>query len=403
MATISELRANKTKLLLDAQAILIKPNVTAEERTSAKKMLADVDLIEEQIALEERIAKAQSETRSTGRIPRGEPGEGNVVTDEKRAAEKAAFTDYIKYGIRSKELREQRDLSTSNAGVIIAQDFFSQIVEAQKAWGQLTVSVGQNRTKNGEPQKISLVNDVSSVSTVIGESTTGAEVTVTEQDPAFTGFINNVSFLSTGIIRISLAELEDSYFDLDAWIRTAFGKRIARGLSSLLVTGSTDGNFQSIITTATAGVTSQTAGGTALVYQDFVGMYSKIDPAYLQSASWVMNSTTRGEILGITDTLGRPLFVPSVNTDSLDRILNRPVVVSQSHPNLGSGVVGAVQLGDLPSGFVLRTAGDVSILRLNERYADTGQVGFIGYHRNGSYSTAVAGAPAPILNLTQHV
>jgi HK97 family phage major capsid protein len=400
MATISELRTNKTKLLLDAQALLIKKDVTAEERTSAKKMIADVDLIEEQIALEERIAKAQSETRSTGRIPRGDPSEGNVVSDEKRAAEKAAFTDYIKYGIRSKELREQRDLSTGNAGAIIAQDFYSNIIEAQKAWGQLTVEVGQLRTKNGEPMKIAEIDDVNNMSTVIGESTTGSPVTVTEEDPSFSGFINNVDFLSTGIIKISLAELEDSYFDLDAWIRQAFGRRIARGLSNLLVTGSGSGNFQSIISTATAGVTSQTAGGTALVYPDFVGMYSKIDPAYLQSASWVMNSTTRGEILGITDTLGRPLFVPSVNTDSLDRILNRPVVISQYHPNLGSGVVGAVQLGALTEGFVLRTAGDVSILRLNERYADTGQVGFIGYHRNSSFSTDAG--THPILNLTMH-
>jgi hypothetical protein len=37
-----------------------------------------------------------------------------------------------------------------------------------------------------------------------------------------------VDFLTTGVVKISLAELEDSYFDLDAWIRTAFGKRIAR-------------------------------------------------------------------------------------------------------------------------------------------------------------------------------
>ena len=47
-----------------------------------------------------------------------------------------------------------------------------------------------------------------------------------------------------------------------------------------------------------------------------------------------------------------------------------------------------------------RTAGDVSILRLNERYADTGKVGFIGYHRNSSFSTDAG--THPILNLTQH-
>jgi HK97 family phage major capsid protein len=94
-----------------------------------------------------------------------------------------------------------------------------------------------------------------------------------------------------------------------------------------------------------------------------------------------------GKFLGIVDTLGRPLFVPSVNTDSLESILGRPVVISQYHPNLASTVVGVVQFGSLTDGYVLRTAGDVSILRLNERYADTGEVGFIGYHRNSGFAT----------------
>jgi HK97 family phage major capsid protein len=393
MATLNELRTNRTKLLLDAQKIVTKPNVTKEERAQAQAMLADVDLLEQDIAIEERVAKAQAEERSTGRPPRAQPGEG-IVTDESRAAEKRAFVEYLKFGKRDTNvLRESRDLTTGNTAVVIAQDFMGTIIEAQKAWGALTTAVGQKKTKNGEPLKVAEVNDVAQVSTVIGET-----VTVTEADPTFSGFINNVDFLTTGLIKISLAELEDSYFDLDSWIRTAFGKRIARGLSNLIVTGSSSGNFQSIITTASTGVTS--AAPTTLGYEDFVGLYAKLDPAYVQSASYVMNSTTRGLILGITDTLGRPLFVPSVNTDTLDKILGRDVVISQYHPNVGAGIVGAVQFGSLTDAYVLRTAGDVSILRLNERFADAGEVGFIGYHRNSGFATNAG--TNPLLNLTQH-
>ena len=394
MSKIKELKEQRTKLLLDAQKLVTKKDVTKEDRAQSAAMVADVDLIDEQIALEERIAKDQSEQRSAGRPPRSQPGEGTTAADETRAAEKAAFTDYLKYGKRDTiVLREQRDLTTANTGVVIAQDFMGTIIEAQKAWGQLTVAVGQKKTRNGEPLKVAEVNDVAQVSTVIGEA-----VAVTEADPTFTGFINNVDFLSTGLIKISLAELEDSYFDLDSWIRTAFGKRIARGLSNLIVTGSGSGNFQSIITGATAGVTS--AAPTALGYEDFVGLYSKLDPAYVATASWVMNSVSRGLLLGVLDSFGRPLFVPSVNTDTLDTILGRPVVISQYHPNVAAGVVGAVQFGSLTDSYVLRTAGDVSILRLNERYADTGEVGFIGYHRNSCFITDAG--THPLINLTQH-
>jgi HK97 family phage major capsid protein len=295
-------------------------------------------------------------------------------------------------------LTEQRDLSTGATGIIVAQDFLPQLIEAKKAWGQLASAVGQKRSANGEPLKVPGVDDTANMSTIIGESVTGAPVVVSEVDPNFAGFINNVSFLSTGEIKISLAELQDSYFDLDAWIRNAFGKRIARGLSKLIVTGSTDTNFQSIITTAQQSVTVPTGGATSVDYANFVAMYSKLDPAYIQDASWVFNSTTRGDILGITDSFGRPLFVPSVNTDSLDRILGLPVVISQFHPNMTANAVGAIQLGSLTDAYTLRTAGEVSILRLNERYADQGQVAFIGYHRNSGYATPVG---APIVNLVQ--
>jgi HK97 family phage major capsid protein len=398
---LKTLKEQRTKLLLDAQKLAVKKDVTKEEREQVKTMLADVELLEQGIAIEERIAKDASEQRSNGRPPRAQPGEGTAAVDETRAAEKAAFVDYLKYGKRDTSiLREQRDLSTGNAGVVIAQDFLGTLIESQKAWGALTVAVGQKKTQNGEPLRIPQVNDVSQLSTVIGESVTGTPVVVPEADPAFTGFINNVSFMSTGEIKISLAELEDSYFDLDSWIRNAFGKRVARGLSAAIVNGTSDTNFQSIITTAATGVTS--AAPATLGYLDFVGMYSKLDPAWTQTSSWVFNSTTRGLLLGILDSFGRPLFVPSVNTDSLDTILSRPVVISQSHPNVAAGVVGAVQFGSLTDAYILRTAGDLSILRLNERYADTGQVAFIGYHRNSGFSIAVPSSPAPLLNLTQH-
>lgn len=385
---IQQLKEKRTRILKDALAMIPQnpAAMTPAIKTAVENAFAEA---------EDLLTQMEREERSSNRPPRSQPGAGTTTVN---GAEKRAFADYLKFGTPSEHLRrETRDLSTGNAGVIVAQDFLPQLIEAKKAWGQLVTAVGQKRTSNGEPLKVAGVDDTAQMSTVIGESTTGTPVVVPEKDPSFAGFINNVDFLSTGEVKISLAELQDSAFDLDAFIRDAFGKRIARGLSNLIVAGSTSGNFQSIITTAQQSVTSQQP--TSLTYADFVATYSKLDPAWLEDASWVMNSTTRGEILGLTDTLGRPLFVPSVNTDSLDRILGLPVVISQAHPNLTAGTVGAVQLGSLKDGYTLRTAGDVSILRLNERYADTGQVAFIGYHRNSGYATPVG---APIINLTQH-
>jgi hypothetical protein len=57
MSKIIELKQQKTKLLLDAQALVTKKDATKEDRQKANAMLADVDLLEVNIAIEERVAK----------------------------------------------------------------------------------------------------------------------------------------------------------------------------------------------------------------------------------------------------------------------------------------------------------------------------------------------------------
>ena len=48
-----------------------------------------------------------------------------------------------------------------------------------------------------------------------------------------------------------------------------------------------------------------------------------------------------------------------------------------------------------------RTVGDLSIVRMNERYLDTGEVGFIGFARVGGFATDAG--THPIVTLQQHV
>lgn len=385
------MREKRNRVALEAYTTLPTTGAASPEQLNKfDNLMAEVERLAADITREEQ--------RATGRPPRSQPGAGTVAD----SPEKRSFSDYVRYGIVSESLRrEHRDLSTASGavgGYLIAQDFNPVLVEAQKAYGQLAYEVGQKVTRNGEPLRVAGVDDTANMSQTIGESTTGNPVTVSEVDPTFAGLISNVDFMTTGEIKISLAELQDSYFDLDAWIRNAFGKRIARGLANKIVNPGASANFTSIITSAPLSYQSTVAPSGAPTYADFVGMYAALDPAYIQSASWVMNSSTRAAILKETDTLGRPLFVPNVNTDNLGTILGLPVVVSTYHPNTGANSVGAVQLASLKDHYVLRTAGEVSVLRLNERYADQGQVAFIGYHRNGGWAQPVGKAA---VNLVQ--
>src|SRR6202171_2406646 len=95
---LKDMKEQRTKLIADAQAILQQDTVTAEHRTQANKMLADVEALEADITLCERVAKLDAENRSTQRPPRPAPGDASVDATEKNKAEARAFENYIRFG-----------------------------------------------------------------------------------------------------------------------------------------------------------------------------------------------------------------------------------------------------------------------------------------------------------------
>ncbi|WP_433963656.1 phage major capsid protein [Tunturiibacter gelidiferens] len=397
---LKDMKEQRIKLITDAQAILQQDVVTAEQRTSAHKMLADVEALEADITLVERFAQLDTETRSTQRPPRPAPGDGSVEGNEKQKAEARAFENYIRFGKDnlSQEdrsiLRERRDLSTVNAGTIIPQQFLPTLIDAQKLVGNTVSIVGKKVTNNnGAPIKVSMSNDTgNTLTTMTGENTVVGEV-----DPAFSGFIMQTDTVAT-MVKVSVQELEDSYFDLNAWLRDKYGLRYFRGLEFLITNGNAS-NVASIITGATLGAT--TVANTGPNFDDFTAIYGALDPAYEGTSSWVMSSTTRAYVMGLKDTLNRPLFIPNPSSGVLDHILGRPIVLNQALPSAAVAGNTGVLFGDFSQGYLLRTDGDLSIRRLDERFADSLEVGFLAYARVGGASTDAG--THPLLKLATHI
>jgi HK97 family phage major capsid protein len=88
----------------------------------------------------------------------------------------------------------------------------------------------------------------------------------------------------------------------------------------------------------------------------------------------------------LVDGNGRPLWQPGVSAGignkAPDTILGYEYVINQDMPVLpASGTANNFMLfGDF-SKYVIRSVKQLSVLRLDERYADYGQVAFIGFAR----------------------
>jgi HK97 family phage major capsid protein len=345
--TIVELRAERSMIGIESRKLADKGN----KMTPADQKRIE-DLYQDSMALQDQITAL--ETRAA-RPPRGQVGASN---DEQVEVAKRSMRDFIVHG----KVTEQRDLgvgavagSITGGSQLVAPAFSPILTQAQLAYGGVVNIVNQRQTETGASMKVSLVND-----TANGLTTWGEDTAATETDPALSTVTSNTDKYTTGVILVTLEELEDSYFDLDAFIRDAFGQRLYRGLAKNISQGS--GNFASYFSGATSGATS--AGPTAVTYADLLALYGSLDPAYLPNATWTMNAATRTALLGVVDTTGRPLFQPALSApngaDALGTLMGHPVVLDQFAPNLAA-TNKAIAFGDFKAGYTLRNVGQFNM------------------------------------------
>jgi HK97 family phage major capsid protein len=117
-----------------------------------------------------------------------------------------------------------------------------------------------------------------------------------------------------------------------------------------------------------------------------VDLVHSVDPAYRVNARFMMNDATLKTIKKIKvlqysgDTTGVPLWSPSLVAGQPDTILGYPFVINQSMASPGSSAKKVI-FGDL-SKYIIRDVRDFTLLRLDERFAELGQVAFLAFSRH---------------------
>ena len=255
---------------------------------------------------------------------------------------------------------------------IVPQGFRQELEIALKAFGGVRKAARQISTASGNPLAWPTATDVTTVGELLGENTS-----VSQANPTF----GTVSFgaykFSTKMVNVSNELMQDSAFDIEAFLRDAIVNRIGRAQNSYFTTGTGSSQPMGINAAATAGPTT----GTTLVvtYDDLVELEHSVDPAYRQGAKFMISDAVLKGIKKLKDTLGNPLWVPGVASGAPDTILGYSYVINQDMPSVASGHNLAL-FGALDK-YVIRDVKELAILRLNERYADLNQTAFIGFAR----------------------
>ena len=94
-----------------------------------------------------------------------------------------------------------------------------------------------------------------------------------------------------------------------------------------------------------------------------------------------MNDASVAKVRKLVDGQSRPLWEPSLQIDKPDTLLGYPVVINQDVASMAASAK-SILFGDF-SKYIIRDVAGISVVRLQERYADYRQVGFYAFLRTG--------------------
>lgn len=297
-------------------------------------------------------------------------------------------------GMSEREARALAVGTTAAGGATVAQEFYNVLETAMLQFGgarQVRSTI--MRTATGASMPMPQADDTGNIGELLGENTGAGE-----QDINFTQAQLDAYKYSSKSVKVSIELLQDSAFNLATWLGERLGERIGRITNQHFTTGDGSGKPQGFVTGAPEGFTSANTDAIHVDADedDLLELFHSVDPSYRMNAEWTFNDGTLKEIKKLKDADNRPLWVPGIAVREPDSIHGKPYVINQDMPDLGAGNKPIV-FGDF-SRFIIRDVMDVMLMRLEELYAESGQVAFIAFSRHDSVLNDAGTGPIKSFN-----
>ncbi|AOK40833.1 phage major capsid protein [Burkholderia vietnamiensis] len=275
-------------------------------------------------------------------------------------------------------------------GYTVATEYYRQLTEAMKLYGGIRQVASTIRTGTGAQMNFPAADATAEEGEIIGQNKTAST-----SDTEFDNVTLDVFKYSSKSIAVPFELIQDSMFDIDAYIQALLAMRVGRITSRHFMTGTGNNQPRGLMTAAQVGVTLGSA--TDIGYDDLVDLEHSVDPVYRArpSVGWSMNDDTLRRVRKVKDDQKRPIFVPGYEQGNPggapDRLLNRPIYVVQEMAGVAANAL-PVAFGDYSSYFI-REVMDLTIFRMTDSaYTLNGQVGFVAFNRQGGNLVDVGGA-----------
>ena len=397
MSKIIELRNKRNALWEQTKSFLEEHRdsnglVEASAVEQYNKMAADVQALGDEIKrLEDQMEMDAKLSAPTSAPVHADPKAGNRKATRPTATDEynKAFWEMMR-GNSSMEIRDALsigggDPAGSSGGFTVPDEFERQLLQGLEE-NNIFRTLAKTIHTNSGTRTIPIATDSGSASWI----EEGAAIQ--ESDMSFS--VETLSAYKLGcMIKVSNELLNDSAFNLSAYIAQRFGVRFGNAEEDAFINGTgpslnpqvTPSMPTGILSSVTATDATTTANATTVTFDNLYKLYYSLKSPYRRKAAFLCNETLLLQLMLLRDGNSNYIWKPGLTEAEPDTIFGRPIHTSAYMPALSGNASQdkkkkVLLFGDF-SYYWIADRQNRTLKRLNELYAVTDQVAFIGTQR----------------------
>ena len=305
-------------------------------------------------------------------------------------------------------LRTERDLRergletralTAAANATVAEEFMRELDVALLDYAGIAQAARIIETETGADMPWPTIDDTGNSGHLLAELSAAA----TNVDPTLAAVTFGSWLYTSDIVLIPNQLIQDAAFSIETEIARLLGVRLGKILNTDGTLGDGSSKPRGIVTALMADVTPVVpVSATALSYLDLVEVMHAVDPAYRNQpkVAWMFHDQILMVLKQMLDDANRPIWAGGIAVREPDTILGKPYFINQAMDSTIAEDKETVIFGDF-SKYIIRRVLNPILIRLNERYAEYYQTGFVMFDRWDS--DLVNGAANPLQIITHNL
>ncbi len=378
MPTSVELRQERARVVEQLRAITDHAesenrNLDATERESYDKGEADFRSLTERI---ERAESADQRAREMAEPIGTQPGtpSGGGAPEERKQERMKAFLGFIRHGVVAPEQRAL--VENSDGDILVPEELEAEIVRSLPDLNVVR-SIASSRTIGSDRLRRRSLGEVS---VSWGKLETGSTVSDSMPSTPTEDYVYVED--QNGLAKIGNDILADTDFNLESYVQDSFARAVAESEESgfAVGTGHTDQKPEGFAATVGAVTAVTAASATAVTTDDFLKLQYAVAGKYDKNGTFLVARGTEEAMRKLKDSTGNYLWQVSVQAGRPNTFLGRPIMNQDDLAAIATGAVVAAY-GDFKTGYLILDRKGMTVQRLVELYATSGQVGFLAHRR----------------------